>query len=119
MSPDKPTEFENELADLPLRPAPPELRNQILRNAEIVEPKRSWLSFPGRIWRAPLAIRFGVAAIWLAAFCLNWATPAFEPDRVPETSVAGESPAPAPAELFAMHRIQVQQLLENDLNEIR
>ncbi|MFT5469861.1 MAG: hypothetical protein ACI8UO_004984 [Verrucomicrobiales bacterium] len=119
MSPDKPTKFENELANLPLRSVPPDLRNEILQHAEIVEPKRSWPSFLGLIWKVPLAIRVGVAAIWIVALCLNWATPGFEPYSYPGAAIAEESSDQASAELFAFHRTQVQRFLEINLNEIQ
>lgn len=109
--PDKPTEFESDLAELPMRSAPPELRNEILRNAEIVEPRRSWLDPLRWLWQAPAPLKFGALTIWTVALALGLTTPAGESLTV---DLDIETQPEKPATLLAFNRAQMEQLLETE-----
>lgn len=116
MSPETNHEFENELAQIPQRSAPPDLQSMILNEADVVE-RQSW--FLDWFWAVPIPIKAGVAAVWILAVFMRLTTPEVEPigamnfDEPPSQIYKAD-----PEVMLAFSRADVEAFLETESNNL-
>jgi len=115
--PDPMNEFEQRLRRVPLQPAPPDWRAEILAVAVPVRPAvppRPWsarlrVQWPALLWPAPRAWA-GLATVWLVILVLQFASR--DPAAAPAASLVAQKAAPPTLEMQAELRQQQQLLVE-------